>query len=71
MPRKFTTLAEAEEYQNFILKLLLGFISKSQPPIAGISPPTRIYPVYVFPEPIPLSILQKKLALSEDVFQWF
>jgi hypothetical protein len=70
MPRIFTTLAEAEEYHNAILKFLLGFVSKGQPPIEGVRGSTRTYPVYVFPEPIPLSILQKKSTLSENVFQW-
>jgi hypothetical protein len=70
MPRIFTTLVEAEEYQNAILKLLLGFISRGQPPIGGIRASTRTYPVYIFPEPISLPILQKKSALSENVFQW-
>jgi hypothetical protein len=70
IPRIFTTLIKAEEYQNAILKLLLGFVSKGQPPIEGVRGSTRTYPFYVFPEPIPLSILQKKSALSENVLQW-
>jgi hypothetical protein len=67
MPGVFTTLTEAEKFQNSILKLLLCFISKGQQPISRAGGSTRTYPVYVFSEPIPPPILHEKETLRENV----